>query len=143
MPRRIGVQSSTRCYLFFFRRRILTSRPDACKDLQASAPLSQPVRDRINGYDRIAPGHLEAAQAVALGAADAAVVTCSAALVHGLHFLPLASERVDLVLPKEWVTDPRIQRALETLESRAFRRELDSIGGYQTAQSGRVVAELR
>jgi molybdate-binding protein len=96
----------------------------------------------IDGYDRIAPGHLEAAGAVATGAADAAIVTCGAALAMGLDFIPLASERFDLVLPREFLGDHRVSRLLETLASGEFRRELESVGGYATQNSGSIAAEL-
>jgi putative molybdopterin biosynthesis protein len=56
--------------------------------------------------------------------------------------VPLSQERFDLVFPKEWTADPRAARLLETLEARPFRRELASLGGYDTRQSGRLVAEL-
>jgi molybdate-binding protein/DNA-binding XRE family transcriptional regulator len=102
------------------------------------------VRARqIEGYQRIAPGHLEAAGAVAAGVADAAVVTCASALALGLDFIPLASERFDLVTPKEWLRDQRVSRLLETLASGEFRRELASIGGYATQKSGAIAAELQ
>jgi len=96
----------------------------------------------LQGYSRIASGHLEAAQAVALGAADAAMVTCSAALAFGLTFLPLASERFDLALPKESLSDSRVARLLETLASAGYRQELGSIGGYETRRCGTIAAEL-
>jgi putative molybdopterin biosynthesis protein len=96
----------------------------------------------VKGYDRLLGGHLQVAQAVAMGAADAGVVARSAAVAHGLHFVPLSEERFDLVFPKEWSGDPRAARLVETLESRAFRRELASLGGYDTRQSGHLVTEL-
>ena len=96
----------------------------------------------VKGYDRLLGGHLAVAQAVAMGAADAGVVARSAAVAHGLDFVPLSEERFDLVFPKEWGSDPRASRIVETLESRAFRRELESLGGYDTRRSGRLVTEL-
>jgi len=96
----------------------------------------------VKGYDRLLGGHLQVAQAVAMGAADAGVVARSAAVAHGLDFVPLSEERFDLVFPKEWSTDPRAARIVETLESRAFRKELGSLGGYDTRRSGRLVTEL-
>jgi len=96
----------------------------------------------VKGYDRLLGGHLQVAQAVAMGAADAGVVARSAAVAHGLDFLPLSEERFDLVFPKEWSGDPRAARMVETLESRPFRRELGSLGGYDTRQSGHLVTEL-
>ena len=96
----------------------------------------------VAGYDRLLGGHLQVAQAVAMGAADAGVVARSAAVAHGLDFVALSEERFDLVFPKEWSTDPRAGRIVETLEGRAFRRELGSLGGYDTRRSGQLVCEL-
>jgi putative molybdopterin biosynthesis protein len=96
----------------------------------------------VEGYDRVLGGHLQVAQAVAMGSADAGVVTRSAALAHGLDFVPLSEERFDLVFPKEWSADIRALRLIETLESRAFRQELSSLGGYDTRESGHLVTEL-
>ena len=96
----------------------------------------------VPGYARQLGGHLQIAQAVAMGAADTGVVARSAAIAHGLDFVPLSEERFDLVFPKEWSTDPRAGRIVETLEARAFRRELASVGGYDTRESGHLVTEL-
>ena len=97
----------------------------------------------VAGYDRLLGGHLQVAQAVAMGAADAGIVARSAAIAHGLDFVPLSEERFDLVFPKEWSADVRAGRIVETLEGRAFRRELASLGGYDTRESGHVVTELK
>jgi putative molybdopterin biosynthesis protein len=97
----------------------------------------------VRGYDRLLEGHLQVAQAVAMGAADVGVVARSAAVAHGLDFIPLSEERFDLVFPKEWSSDARAARIVDTLESRPFRRELASLGGYDTRRSGQLVCELR
>jgi putative molybdopterin biosynthesis protein len=96
----------------------------------------------VSGYDRLLGGHLEVAQAVAMGAADAGVVARSAAVAHGLDFVPLSEERFDLVFPKEWTGDERAGRIVETLEGKAFRRELGALQGYDTRRSGQLVCEL-
>jgi putative molybdopterin biosynthesis protein len=96
----------------------------------------------LHGYGDLARGHLDAAQRIATGGADVGVVARAAAVAFGLDFTPLAQERFDLVLPKQLAADPRMLRVLETLEGRAFRRELTSLGGYDAASAGRVVAEL-
>ena len=97
----------------------------------------------VKGYERLLGGHLQVAQAVAMGAADAGIVARSAAIAHGLDFVPLSEERFDLVFPKEWSADVRAGRIVETLEGRAFRRELASLGGYDTRESGHLVTELK
>jgi molybdate-binding protein/DNA-binding XRE family transcriptional regulator len=88
----------------------------------------------------IAHSHVAVAQAVAMGVADVGVAARAAAVALGLGFVPLAQERFDLVLPAARAEDPRIARLLDTLASRAFRRELSSLGGYDPSGSGTVVA---
>jgi len=92
------------------------------------------------GQGPAARGHLEVAEAIALGAADAGIAIRGAAIAYGLDFVPLAEERFDLVIPRESATDPRVERLVDTLGSRAFRRELDSVGGYLTSASGHQFA---
>jgi molybdate-binding protein len=89
----------------------------------------------------VAPGHLEVAGAVALGAADVGVATRDAALAWGLHFTPLADERYDLALPSALLDDARVGRLLDALTSVAMRRELSALG-YDTTHAGRIVAEV-
>lgn len=88
-----------------------------------------------------AAGHLEVAQAVAMGAADAGIATRDAALALGLGFVPLAEERFDLVLPLEALADARLARLFDVLSSSAFQRELGCLG-YDVRASGVRVAEL-
>ncbi len=90
-----------------------------------------------------ARGHLAVARAIAAGTADVGIATRGAAQAFGLGFVPLAEERSDLVLPRELFDDSRFQRLIDTLGCRPFRRELASLGGYGTAESGHVVAEVR
>ena len=96
--------------------------------------------DQIATCDEVARSHVAVAQAVAMGVADVGVATRSAALSFGLGFVPLALERFDLVLPAAQAQDARIARLLDTLSSRAFRRELTSLGGYDVSTSGASVS---
>lgn len=88
-----------------------------------------------------APGHLEVARAVVMGAADVGVATRDAAMAFGLRFLPLAEERYDLVLPRSLLTDGRVERLLDALVSAPVRRELSALG-YDLAETGRRVADV-
>jgi molybdate-binding protein len=88
-----------------------------------------------------ATGHLEVAQAVAMGAADAGIATRDAALALGLRFVPLAEERFDLVLSLEALADARLARLFDVLSSGAFQRELACLG-YDVRSSGARVTEL-
>lgn len=88
-----------------------------------------------------AAGHLEVAQAVAMGAGDVGVATRDAASAFGLDFLPLAEERYDLVIPLGSMEDARVKRLLDVMTSGATRRELASLG-YDVRSCGDRIAEI-
>ena len=90
----------------------------------------------IAGYDRVFPGHLPAAQQVKSGLADCCVATRSAALACGLDFIPLASRRYDLVLRAEHLALASIERMFNVLTTTRFRRELETLAGYDTRDTG-------
>jgi molybdate-binding protein/DNA-binding XRE family transcriptional regulator len=90
----------------------------------------------VKGYQHIAVGHLPAAWQVKSGGADCCLATKTAACVFGLDFIPLASERYDLVIRKENLSLPGVQILLDTLGRTAFRRELEGLGGYDTRIAG-------
>ena len=95
--------------------------------------------EQIGGYDRLASGHLPAAWQVQSGSADTCLATRAAARVFGLHFIPLVSERYDLVIKKQHLDLPRVQNLLDTLSRSGFRRELEGYGGYDTRVAGKRV----
>ncbi len=90
----------------------------------------------VRGYKDMATGHLPAAWQVKTGAADCCLATKTAACVFGLDFIPLASERYDLVIRKDNLALPGVQILLDTLGRTSFRRELEGLGGYDTRISG-------
>jgi molybdopterin molybdotransferase/putative molybdopterin biosynthesis protein len=92
----------------------------------------------VCGYDDPpAAGHLPAAWRVYSGMADCCVATRSAARAFGLDFIPLASERYDLVIRREHLATTPVERLLDTLAQGAFRRELEALCGYDTRQTGK------
>jgi putative molybdopterin biosynthesis protein len=93
----------------------------------------------VNGYDRIAQGHLPAALAVSLNEADCCVATRSAARAFGLSFIPLATERYDLVVCRQLVRQPAVQALLDVLNRAAIRRKLEVLAGYDTSHTGEVL----
>jgi len=90
----------------------------------------------VRGYSQIALGHLPAAWHVLTGKADCCIATRAAARVFGLDFIPLLSERYDLVIRKADLSVPGVQALLDTLGRAAFRRELEGLGGYDTRSAG-------
>ena len=91
---------------------------------------------KVKGYKEMAAGHLPAAWQVKCGHADCCLATKTSASVFGLDFIPLQSERYDLVIRKENLNHPGIQVLLDTLGRTAFRRELEGLGGYDTRNAG-------
>jgi len=95
----------------------------------------------LPGYDSHAVGHLQVAAAVAGRIADAGVSSEPAALVYGLDFLPLATERFDLVLPSSLAASREVQGLLKVLASPWLHAQLASLPGYDPSSCGeRIVA---
>ena len=96
----------------------------------------------IRGYDREEYTHLAVAAAVAGGSADVGLGVLSAARALELDFVPLQSERFDLVIPSGFYRSELLAPVLAAIRSGAFRRRIDELGGYDTAMMGEVVAEV-
>ena len=100
------------------------------------------AQDAIRGYDREEYTHLAVAAAVAGGGVDAGLGVLSAARALELDFVPLQSERFDLVIPTDFYRREMLAPVLDVIRSGAFRRRVDELGGYDTAIMGEVVAEV-
>ncbi|HLI82788.1 MAG TPA: substrate-binding domain-containing protein [Bryobacteraceae bacterium] len=96
--------------------------------------------EAVAGYGRVAHGHLAAAYAVLSGHADACLATRSAAKTFGLDFVPLHGERYDLVMRKRTAGLPAVVAFLDVLQRAVLRRKLEVLAGYDTAETGAVVA---
>jgi putative molybdopterin biosynthesis protein len=94
---------------------------------------------KVRGYDHIAGGHLAAAAQVRAGMADCCIAPRAAARVFGLDFIPVVSERYDLALRRRHLDLHGVQILLETLSRARFRRDLESLGGYDTKVAGRSI----
>jgi putative molybdopterin biosynthesis protein len=94
----------------------------------------------LPGYDSQAAGHLQVAAAVAGRIADAGVSSEPAALAYGLDFLPLATERFDLVLPSSLVASREVQGLLKVLTSPWLLAQLASLPGYDPSSCGERLA---
>lgn len=95
---------------------------------------------RVHGYDRIAYGHLAAAYAVVSREADVCLATHSAAKTFGLGFQPLHSERYDLVMRRRTAELPSAKAFLDVLQRATLRRKLEVLAGYDTSETGAVIA---
>jgi putative molybdopterin biosynthesis protein len=94
---------------------------------------------QVKGYRHIVPSHFAVARAVADRVADVGIGVGAAAAAFGLDFLPLQTERYDLVVPTTMLrSHPALQQLLDTIVSRPFRTEVEALGGYDTRESGTV-----
>jgi len=106
------------------------------KLLDARLKCLQIAVSSVRGYRMEAPGHLPAAWRVQTGEADCCIATRAAARLFGLGFIPLVSERYDLAIRRQYLDLPGIRALLDVLNRSQFRRELDSLGGYDTRTAG-------
>ncbi len=97
--------------------------------------------DQVKGYNTIVASHFEVARAVASRQADVGIGIRSAAQLFGLDFVPLQAARYDLVVPKAYLkSHPTLAHLFETIVSRPFRNEIESLGGYDTSETGTLHA---
>jgi putative molybdopterin biosynthesis protein len=95
---------------------------------------------KVQGYDRIAYGHLAAAYHVVSREADVCLATRSAAQTFGLDFIPLHSERYDLVMRRRTADLPAVKAFLDVLQRATLRRKLEVLAGYDTSETGARIA---
>ncbi len=95
---------------------------------------------KVRGYDRVAHGHLAAAYCVVARQADVCLATRSAAQAFGLDFIPLNTERYDLVMRRRTADLPAVKSFLDVLQRSTLRRKLEILAGYDTSETGALVA---
>lgn len=96
----------------------------------------------IRGYKKENQSHLAVASAVSSGEADVAVGNEKIARqVDNIDFIPLKKERYELVIKKEDFQTIEIQTMLNIIRSATFKNEFANIGGYDTSDMGKIVAE--
>jgi putative molybdopterin biosynthesis protein len=120
------------------RLRLVNREPGA-----QARTLLDAERDRLGldpaelpGWESMAAGHLQVASAVAGSLADAGVSSEPAALAYGLAFIPLATERFDLVLPAKHAASREVQGLLKVLSSPWLLAQLAGLPGYDPSSCG-------
>ncbi len=94
----------------------------------------------LKGYDQEAGTHTAVAAAVAQGAADVGLGILSAAKAMDLDFIPVATERFDLAIPMVHYETSQVAPLVAALRSKAFKSVVRELGGYDTSDTGVVVA---
>jgi putative molybdopterin biosynthesis protein len=99
--------------------------------------------EQVNGYDHEEYTHLSAAALVASGRADCALGIEAASHALDLDFLPLITERYDLIVPEEYYGSELLEPVFELLEDPKFTKAVAERPGYQIEEMGKVVAILQ
>ena len=63
----------------------------------------------------------------------------AAASALQLDFIPVTEERYDLIIPREFLALPGIQRLLAIINTHAFKERVEQMGGYSTRKTGQEV----
>lgn len=99
--------------------------------------------EQVEGYHRESTSHLAIASTVARGGADVGLGNEKSALqVNGVDFIPLQTERLDLVFKKRDMDKPELRAVMEILNQSDFRAELAGIGGYNMDDIGKIIKEI-
>lgn len=99
-------------------------------------------RESVNGYDHEVFTHLAAAAQVASGRVDCALGIEAASHALQLDFLPLYTERYDLIIPQEFLDSDLLSPLLGLLEDPHFRKVVSERPGYDVSKMGEIIAEL-
>ena len=94
--------------------------------------------DTILGYEQSLSTHTGCAETILHNHADVALGLQASAVQHGLDFIPLFEERYDLILPRshESILSP----LLDYIQTSSFRKNVASMTGYSTTNSGEQIA---
>ena len=121
----------------FVNRALGTGTRVLIEELLASLDLTS---GQIAGWQNTQPSHAAVAQAVRSKQADAGVGIEPAARALGLDFIPLATERYDLVCLKSTLDDPAMQTLRRILQAAPWQNKVNALPGYSANQSGQVLS---
>ncbi|MDI3256291.1 MAG: substrate-binding domain-containing protein [Kyrpidia sp.] len=91
---------------------------------------------RVRWSPVTADDHIRAAEMIAFGMADAGLTTSFAAHLFHLSFLPVEEHSFDLVIPLHRLTAPPVSALANVLRSAAFRRQMETLWGYDVTRLG-------
>ena len=93
----------------------------------------------IDGYDNEAYTHLEIGLSVLSNETDVGVATIAVSQLLGLFFIPITSERFDMILDQRTFFQAGVQTLMEVLRSDSFRGRVAKLGNYDFRDSGKIL----
>lgn len=96
----------------------------------------------INGYEHEEYTHMSVAAAIANGSVNCGMGILAAANALNIDFVPVAEERYDLIIPKQFLDDKKIMALLDLIRSSSeFTELVNRLGGYSLRDSGNIMYE--
>lgn len=92
----------------------------------------------VRGYENEEFTHMAVAVAVLSGTVDVGLGIYAAAKALHLDFIPIVTEQYDLVIPDVYFNSENIQTLLETINSPAYKKRVEALGGYSTEKTGTI-----
>ncbi len=94
----------------------------------------------IKGYNKEFYSHLAVASAVVKNEANVGLGSEKGVQqVSGLEFIKLQTESYDLIMRMEDAQKPQYKAVLEIMASGGYKRDLQSIGCYDTSETGKLI----
>ena len=99
-------------------------------------------REKINGYNIEKQSHAAVARSIARGEGDVGIGNEKvASQISEIDFIPLQEERYDLVIRESDLKYPIYKLILNVVESEDFKKEIESLGGYDLKDIGKMLAK--
>jgi len=98
--------------------------------------------EKISGYDHEEYTHLSAAALVKSGRVDCALGIEAASYALELDFLPLFTERYDLIVPEEYFGSELLGPVFDLLSDPNFKKAVSERPGYLVEEMGNLIAVL-
>lgn len=118
----------------------LASRPEGAGAQQLLMSLMKRDGVSLRDLDKplLAPTGPDIAQAIRAGHADCGIATRAVATAAGIDFIPLATERFDLLMRQRDSYRPPLQTLLALLKSPLFSVRAQELGGLDVSNAGGV-----
>ncbi len=97
-----------------------------------AGPAWKPALDDLVDED-------EVALAILAGRIDCGLGLRSVAASHGLDFVPVCRERIDLLIDRRSYFEPPLQTLMSFTRARAFRQRAAEMGGYDLGCAGDII----
>lgn len=98
--------------------------------------------ENIKGYDLEYNTHMDIAEGVKSGNGNIGIGIKSVAEILGLDFIKLSEEEYDFLIYENYLEDIKVKKFLEVLESKEFKKRIESIPGYILKDTAKIIKDI-